>query len=152
MSHPPASATLAAPIGPGATTARVLPTRKARWPTWLLALMACGLVLLLAIVTIAGTLEFAIPMSVSVDGEDLIRGIDLGSMPPAHKVVLAAVILVALLAALIVVPVAMILGVVALLALGLLVIGLPVLAVLLAVALLLAPLLLPIWLLWKALA
>jgi len=89
------------------------------------------------------------PISITIDGEQVLQGLDPAQLPPAHKVVLVGIVLCALLALLVIVPVALILSFGTLLMLMLLVVGLPLLVVGALATLLLSPLLLVGWLVWK---
>lgn len=128
------------------------PHPRSRWPRRLLILLAMGLALAAALVLMVQALDVSAPVHVMVDGEEVFRGLDLGAMPPAHKVVLAAVLLVTLLAALLIVPAALLLALLAVLGVVLMVVGIPLLAVVLALGLLVSPLILLGWLLWKLIA
>ncbi len=125
--------------------------RPRRWP-WVLALMA--LLAFGAAMLGWGLVEAVhpLPLSVTIDGERVVEGLDLAGLPPAHKVVLAAVVAVALLLAVVLVPVALALTLGLLLLLLLLAVGLPLLVAGALLALLLSPLLLLGWLLWALLA
>lgn len=124
--------------------------RRRRWP-WVLGL----LVLLVFGATMLGwgLMEALrpVPISVTIDGERVVSGLDLASMPPAHKVVLAAVIACAMLLAIVLVPVALVMSLGLLLLIVLLAVGLPLLAAGAVLALVLSPLLLAGWLLWALL-
>jgi hypothetical protein len=128
------------------------PRRARRLPAWAIAL---GLLLALLLVAAAVLAAWAIdalpvaPISISIDGEQVLQGIDLAQLPPAHKVVLVAVLLCALLATLVIVPVALVAALGALALVLLLVVGLPLLMAGMLLALLLSPLLLVGWLVWK---
>lgn len=120
--------------------------RRRRWP-WVLGLMA--LLAVGATLLGWGLVEalHPVPISVTVDGERIVSGLDLAGMPPAHKVVLAAVIACAMLLAIVLVPVALVLSLGLLLLIVLLAVGLPLLAAGAVIALVLSPLLLLGWLL-----
>jgi hypothetical protein len=126
------------------------PTRtpRRRWPLLLitLLLLAAGAVLLAW-----GALSAlnTVPVSLTIDGERIFSGLDPAALPPAHKLLLAALLAFALLATLIVVPVALLLTLLGVLVAALAIVGLPLLAVFALLALLLSPLLLAGWLLWK---
>ncbi|MBT9486343.1 MAG: hypothetical protein IV093_02420 [Rubrivivax sp.] len=123
--------------------------RRRRWP---LALTTLVLLALGAALLAWGAISALNPMPVnlSIDGEQIFTGLDLAGMPPAHKVVLAALLAFVMLAALVIVPVALMLGLVALLVAVLAIVGLPLLAVAAVLAVVLAPLWLLGWLVWKA--
>ncbi len=120
--------------------------RRRRWP-WVLGLMA--LLAFGAVMLGWGLVEALnpVPISVTIDGERVVSGLDLAGMPPAHKVVLAAVIACAMLLAIVLVPVALVLSLGLLLLIVLLAVGLPLLAAGAVLALVLSPLLLLGWLL-----
>jgi hypothetical protein len=73
--------------------------RSRRWPWMLLALMLLAMAAL-ALAWGAVSALNPVPFRVVVDGQQVFDGIDLASMPPAHKVVLAAVLAFVMLAAL----------------------------------------------------
>ncbi|MBI3157072.1 MAG: hypothetical protein HYZ20_16960 [Burkholderiales bacterium] len=108
-----------------------------------LALLAAGalLALWLAIDAI-GT----IPVSVTIDGQEMLRDLDLAALHPGHKFALAAALLVLGLTLLVAVPLALLLSAGA----ALVVVLLPLAATLLALAIALSPLALLGWLLWRA--
>jgi hypothetical protein len=128
------------------TTIPLVSQRRSRWP-WvfgLLALLAFGAAMLGW-----GMVEAVNPMpvTVTIDGERVINDLDLASMPPAHKVVLAAVVACALLLAIVLVPVALVLSLGLLLLIVLLAVGLPLFVAGAVLALVLSPLILAGWLL-----
>ncbi len=122
-----------------------------RWP-WVLGalLLLAGTALALAWVGVSAL--HPLPFSVVVDGERVFEGIDLGSMDPALKLLLAALFAFVLLAALIIVPVALLLTLLGLLVAALAIVGLPLLVACVLLAALLSPLWLILWLLFKLLA
>lgn len=124
---------------------------SARWP-WMLGalLLLAGAALALAWIGISAL--HPLPFSVVVDGERVFEGIDLGSMDPALELLLAALLAFVLLAALIVVPLALLLTLLGLLVAALAVVGLPLLVAFVLLAALLWPLWLILWLLFKLLA
>ena len=127
-------------------------TRRSKWPRRLLLAMLLGLAMLAGIALLAGNLQFGAPVHVIIDGEEIVHGFDLASLPPAHKVVFAAVVVVALLSAMVIVPLALVFGLAAILGLVLLIVGIPLVAVLSGLLLLLSPFVLMGWLLWKLIA
>jgi hypothetical protein len=135
----------------GAPAPAPAPRGRSGWVTAFFALLLVGLVAFVALALTVNVLGVA-PISVSVDGEEIVSGLDLAGMPPAHKVLLAAVILLALLAALVVVPIALVVAMVALVFLVLAVVAIPLLVVVLLAAVLLSPLWLLVWMIWKAVA
>ena len=124
---------------------------RSAWTTALLILMALGLMVIVALALTVNALPTT-PLHVSIDGEPVWSSMGLAQMPPAHKVVLAAVILVSLLAAMVVLPVALLLGALALAAIVLSVVALPLLIAALVLAVVLSPLWLLLWLVWRAVA
>jgi hypothetical protein len=125
--------------------------RSARWPWVLLGLLLAAL---LAIGLVAEALDSArgfTPITVTIDDERVVDGWNLANLPPAHKVVLASVIVLSMLAALVAVPVALLLGLLAVLAMVLALVGLPVIMLVLLLGLALSPLLLLGWLVWRLL-
>ena len=139
--------------GPSVSAGVAPPVRRPRrrWPLGLLLIALLGLALLAGGLLWVGHLDLA-PLSIVVDGDEVLDQWQIADMPPAHRVVMMGVMLLALLAALVVVPVALVVGVVALAALVLVVIGIPLVVVAFIVALLCSPLLLLGWLLWRAFA
>jgi hypothetical protein len=128
------------------------PRKRRKWPGRLLVLMAVGLVLVAVLALMVDAVHMSAPVHVVIDGEEVFSGFDMGQLPPAHKVVLAGVVLVALLAAMVIVPIALLLALVAVLGAVLLIVGLPLAAVAIGLALLLSPLILFGWLIWKLIA
>ena len=148
----PAFEAASASTGPMPPAPPVAAARRSRWFARGLILLAVGLALVIGVALLLSTLHGAAPVHVSVDGHEVFRSLDTDTMPPAHRVVLAAVIAIALLSALVIVPIALLLGLVAVLGVVLLIVGLPMVAVLAALALLLSPLVLLGWLMWKLIA
>ncbi len=129
---------------------QVLRPRRSSWTSGLLWLLALGLAIIVALVLLANTMTMHFPpLNISLNGEDFRHGWDAAQMPPAHKVALAAVVLVALLAAVIIVPLALAAVLAIVVFVAMLIVGLPLLAVLMVLGLALSPLLLLGWLLWK---
>ena len=121
--------------------------RRRRWPGALLWLMGLALAVVLVLALTVDALHVA-PIDLNIAGEPVISDVHISQLPPAHKVVLAGVILLVLLAATVLLPVAVLVGTLALVLLVLAVIGLPLLLVGLLTMLLLAPLWLLLWALW----
>ena len=128
-------------------------SRPGRWLWVLLALALVSALLALALVDALSTWN-AEPVRVIVNGQTLAEGLSLGSMPPAHKVVMVGVVALAVLSALLlvlfIVPMLLLLG---LLVGGLVLVGgvgLPLLAVAAVLAVVLSPLWLLVWLLVRA--
>ena len=109
--------------------------------------MGLALAVLLALALTIDTLQVA-PIDLSIAGEPVLSDFQVSQLPPAHKVVLAGVMLLGVLAAMVLLPVAVLVGTLALVLLVLAVIGLPLLLVGLLAMLLLAPLWLLLWALW----
>ena len=85
---------------------------------------------------------FNAPLSVVIDGERVIDGLSIDALPPAHRVVLLVTLTLAGLAALLVVPIALLLLAGAVLALLMVVLGVPILAAAAVLAVALSPLIL----------
>ena len=126
-------------------------TRRSRWPLLLAvtAVLALG-AMLLAFSALASL--GPMPVSLTVDGERVLGGLDPGVMPLVHKLMLALAMGVLMLAALVVVPMALLIGLVCLLAAAVAMVGMPLLLALAVLAAVLLPLWLVVWLLWKAVA
>jgi hypothetical protein len=123
------------------------PRRGLRLGTGIFVVLLLATAVALGIAAYSGLshLEGSWPLRIVVDGEPVLDGIHVGPLPPAHQVVLAAVIVLGVLAALVVLPVALIFLAVAFLALLLVVLGVPLLVVLAVVFLILSPVLLLVW-------
>lgn len=126
-------------------------SRRRRWPLVLLAVIAAIGLPMLALVAwaLAGIVDA--PISVTVNGIEQWPPMALGSLPPAHKVVLLIGLALAALALVVLVPVALLLGLGAALIGIVFGVGLPVLVALAALALLMSPLILLGWGLWRLL-
>ncbi|MCL4737749.1 MAG: hypothetical protein KJZ81_06040 [Burkholderiaceae bacterium] len=121
-------------------------SRRRRWPLVLvtLAVLAAGtLVLLGQAIDSVGVL----PLSLRVDGEEVLHDLDLSALEPAQRLALASGLLLVVLTLAVAVPLAVLITVGAALLLALL----PLAAVAAAIALVLSPLALIAWLLWRAL-
>jgi hypothetical protein len=126
------------------------PVRRRR--RWLPVLGVALAVLLLAAGLLVAALLSSVPsapLHISIDGQELVHGWDPSQLPAAHQVVLVALLMFALLAALVVVPLALSFALVAIVGAALLAVGLPLIVALLGVALALSPLILLLWGLWK---
>jgi len=124
--------------------------RRRRWPLALatLLVLAAGALVL----AWSGIQALApVPLNISVDGERFVEGWALASLSPVHLLLLAALLAFALLALLIIVPMAVVFSVLGLLVAALAIVGLPLLAVVAVLAIVLSPLLLLGWLVWKLL-
>jgi hypothetical protein len=135
-----------------AVTPLATPVRRAR-AGWWRGLM--GLALLTLALTVLGLLwlfgdaSFA-PVDVMVDGVPLVTGLDFAAWPAAHKLGLACVVALALLAALVSAVLALLVVAVVLVPMLLLSVGLPLLIGGVVMLALLSPLILLTWLLWRA--
>ena len=121
-------------------------SRRRRWPLVLvtLAVLAAGtLVLLGQAIDSVGVL----PLSLRVDGEEVLHDLDLSALEPAQRLALASGLLLVALTLAVAVPLAVLITAGAALLLALL----PLAAVAAAIALVLSPLALIAWLLWRAL-
>ena len=88
-----------------------------------------------------------LPLSLRVDGEEVLHDLDLSALEPAQRLALASGLLLVVLTLAVAVPLAVLITVGAALLLALL----PLAAVAAAIALVLSPLALIAWLLWRAL-
>jgi hypothetical protein len=140
---------LAGAQAPGIVPPPPPPRRRSKWPLRLLVLLAVGIALVAVLALMVNAMHLSAPVHVVVDGQEVFNGFDVSSLPPAHKLVLAGAVMVALLAAMVIVPIALMLTLVAVLAVVLLIVGLPLAAVAIGLMLVLSPLILFGWLLWK---
>lgn len=126
------------------------PTRRSRWP---MLLAVTGVLTLVAMLLAWSALSSLGPMPVSltVDGERVLSGLDLGAMPFVHMLLAAAVGML-MLTALVMVPMALLIGLVCLVAVTVASVGMPLLLAMAVLAVVLSPLWLIGWLLWKAVA
>jgi hypothetical protein len=136
-----------APMRPAAGPAA---RRRRRWPLVLLVFVVAGAGLMLALWHGLSALD-SMPINVSIDGERIVTGYDLASLPPLHKLVIVAAAVFALTAVLVVVPLAVLMALAGVTVGLLLAIGLPLLVVAAVLGLLLSPLILLVWLLWRLL-
>ena len=129
----------------------VLRRRRPFWQWWLIVSFAVSLVALACLVLAIGHIDDT-PMHVIVDGEEVGNGINisLGSLTPAHQVALVAAAVLAVVIALLVVPIALAIAlVVTLLAVAIAVvagIGVPLVAVTAALMLATSPIWVPVML------
>lgn len=127
------------------------PTRRSRWPVLLAmtGVLALGAVLLaFSALTSLGPM----PVSLTVDGERVLGGLDPGDLPLVHTLLIALALGVLMLAALVVVPMALLVSLACLLAAAVAIVGMPLLLALAVLAVVLSPVWLIGWLLWKAVA
>jgi hypothetical protein len=142
-----------APTVPGTpATPGVVRRPRRTLPRLLLAATLLVLLCLALAVWLLSQLELAPHVNVVIDGQRVASDLAFASWPPAHKVVLVAVLAGMLLLALVVLPIAVLLGALALALVLLLAVGLPLLSVALVLALVLSPLWLLLWLAWRVLA
>lgn len=138
---------------PGPATAR---TGRAKRPMGALGYLLCALALVAAVWVLSGLTSAALhgwgPVELAFNGHEWHSAEGSEAMPTVHKLAFTALALVALLLALMVVPLALFLVAAAVLLLVLAVLGLPLLAVLGVAAVLLSPLWLLGYLLWKIMA
>jgi hypothetical protein len=120
--------------------------RTSRW-VWLWLMLSAFLALVLAGVLVHQVLQALAhaPVSVVIDGRDVTQGLNLAGMPPAHKVVLTLGLSLALLAALVIVPAALLAMLLAVAATALLALGLPLIALAAVLAIVLSPVILLVW-------
>lgn len=126
-----------------------LPRRSRAWGTLAVVFLLLFALAMLALVSGMNAIDHA-PIQVSINGQPWVGGLELASLPPAHKALVACLIAVAVLAALVIVPLALLVAVLAVVLVLVAAIGLPLLALVLLMALVLSPLLLLGWLLWRA--
>jgi len=132
-------------------TVALTPRRAARWP-WALGLLLVLAASAVAAVWLAISAIHPVPFSVVVDGEQVFQGVDLAGMDPGHKLGLALVVAFALLAAMVVLPVALLLALAGVRVGVLTVVGVPLLVAFVVLAVVLSPLWIGVWLLFKLLA
>lgn len=138
------------PVFAGPTPPATPTRRRSRWGRWVLLAMAVGLMLFVVLALAVSSLHFAAPVHVMIDGEEVFHSFDVDSLPLPHQLMLAGGLVIALLAVLVVVPVALLFVVLGVLMLVFTMVGVPLLVASIAVALLLSPLVLVAWLIWKA--
>ena len=141
------AASVAAPGRPHPAPSR---GRIGFWGWALLALGALALAALAGVVLAVNALH-AVPVTLTIDGQRVLEDWQLAQLPPAHQGVVAALVMLALLAALVALPLSLLLGAITAGAILLAVVGLPLLLVLALTALLCAPLLMLAWWLWRRL-
>jgi hypothetical protein len=119
---------------------------------WLLLTLMLGVALVAGVALVFNGMHFPAPLHVSINGEDVFTGFDFDHLSTASKLALAGGLVLALLAAIVIVPIALLMLLSVFLLIALTLLGLPLIAMLTMLALLMSPLLLIGWLLWRALA
>ncbi len=115
-------------------------TRPTHWLLWSSVLLA-ALLALLMLALYQGLAQLPqMPVNVVINGESVLDRFDIAALPPAHRVVLALGGAVAVLTALVVVPLALLAGLAAVVVGVLLGVGLPLALAGLLVAIALSPL------------
>ena len=112
----------------------------------LLTLLASSLLIYNGLQAVGGA-----PVHITIDGDEVVGGMNLAGMPPAHKVVLALGLAFAVLAALMIVPVALVVAIIAVVIALLIAIGVPALVLLLVLATVLSPFIAIALIVWWAL-
>ena len=125
--------------------------RGPRTALWLLALalltlLASSLLIYNGLQGLSGS-----PVHIVIDGNEISSSMNLASMPPAHKVVLAFGLAFAVLAALMIVPVALLIAIMAVVVALLFAVGIPALVLLLVLGTVLSPFIALALLVWWAL-
>ncbi|MEP7282918.1 MAG: hypothetical protein ABI696_13135 [Rubrivivax sp.] len=140
---PPAS--LAEPLNP--------PRRRRLWPILLVVAALVGLALLGALLALWTSVEHwqGLPLHISVDGQELVSGLDWSMLDPGEQLGVAAAVLLALIVLAVLLPLAILALLTLALLLALVAVGLPLLAALGVTALLLSPVLLLAWGGWRLL-
>jgi hypothetical protein len=117
---------------------------------WLLALLLAFALVALALLHGLEQIGHA-PVSIVIDGDEIVNGLDLGALSSGHKLVLAIGLAALGLVALVVLPLALAIGITLMLAALLALVSLPLLVVVLVLTLVASPLLVVLVLLWLAL-
>jgi hypothetical protein len=118
----------------------------------LLLTLVLGAALVAGVALVFSGMHFSAPVHISINSEDVFTGLDLDRFSTAQKLALAGGLVLALLAAMVIVPIALLMVLSVLLLIALTLFGLPLLAVLTVLTLLVSPLILAGWLLWRTLA
>jgi hypothetical protein len=113
-------------------------SRSSPWRTFAWAVLCMALLVFVMLLWAIGHADMA-PVHITIDGASSGAHLDLAAMPPAHKVVLAVACVFAVVAALVVVPVALLLFALVLMVVLLTGIGLPLMVVLALATVLLSP-------------
>jgi hypothetical protein len=132
-----------------ALPATLITPRPSSWPSRIVLLLALVMAATVALAFAINDWVTPMPITVHIGGEPVWNGDEFANLPPAHKVMLAGFTLLALLAVVVLLPVALILMFLSIALLMLLALGLPLLLVGGLALLLLSPLLLLGWLVWK---
>jgi hypothetical protein len=135
-----------------ATPGHVARTSSSHWARWLVVLAIFGLALMAGLALLSQTMHLGGPLHLSIDGQDFVHEFSTDAMQPLDKLMLAGAVLIALLVAAVVVPLALAFTVLMVALVVVAAVGLPMVAVVAAAALLLSPLLLLLWLFWKMIA
>jgi hypothetical protein len=125
------------------------PRRPSPWPSRIGLLLALALAATIALALMINDWVTPIPFSVHIGGEPVWNGQEFANLPPGYKVMLAGFTLLALLAVVLLLPVALMFMFLWIGLLLLLAMGLPLLLVGGIALLLLSPVLLLGWLVWK---
>ncbi|HEY2978775.1 MAG TPA: hypothetical protein VGJ35_12480 [Burkholderiaceae bacterium] len=132
-------------------TGSVAKPRRGRWLRRVVWLTLASVALsVLTLFSVLGDLLPA-PLDITINGTSVASGFDLAALPAAHKLALAVVVAVALLAALLLALAALVVTAVALVPVLLLTVGLPVLVAGVVLLALFSPFVLLAWVLWRAL-
>jgi hypothetical protein len=132
--------------------AAISPPRRSAWPGRIGLLLALAVAATIALALMINDWVTPVPFSLHIGGEPVWSGQEFANLPPAHKVVLAGFTLLALLAVVLLLPVALMFMFLSIGLLLLLAMGLPLLLVGGIALVLLSPLLLLGWLVWKLVA
>jgi hypothetical protein len=135
-----------------------IPLRPRRRTGWVWVLFCLGLLMLLALAFYVGIDQLvatwgAVPLDITIDGEQVVRGLQLGDLSEGHKLTVVATLLVLAVLLALVLPILLVALLVSLIVLALLVaavaVGAPMLAAGAVVAVLGLLVVLPVLLLWR---
>jgi hypothetical protein len=136
---------------PAPVTGSLATPRRGRWLHRVVWVVLASLALsVLTLLSVLGDVLPA-PLDITINGTSVASGLDLAVLPAAHKLALAVVVAVALLAALVLALAVLVVTAVALVPVLLLAVGLPVLVAGVVLLALFSPLVLLAWVLWRAL-
>jgi hypothetical protein len=127
------------------------PPAPRRWPVrWLIVLLlAFALAAVPKVLIYLGISQIGhAPVSIVIDGDEVLQGLDLGAMSSPHKLVIAGIVTLLALVAMVVLPVILAVGLMLMLVAVLAAVSVPMLAVALVLAIVFSPLLLGLGLLW----